>query len=280
MTLSEKAQKEIERVLLDFVNDVIHRVKTDPKVKYDPVNYHKERPFHAALLPEGIIKISKFERSFSTSLGQTVFERIAEIIGNDIYSEAIRSYRTAGTITQGELDFIERLLRELEFRGNTPREVNWEKELSELNNSQSGTKKNIEVISDLFLKSSDGKEMYFEIKSSKPNADQSKVSKEKLLKLQAIRRGQIVETYYAFPDNPYGSKENYDWPHPKRYFHMTDTNCVLMGKDFWDYIGGTGTWEELIAIFKEVGKSKKMIIFKEFLNGNNGQQSINGYLKP
>jgi len=277
MTLSEKTRKEIEKILHDFVNDVILRVKTDPNVKYDPVSYAKERPFYAALLPEGIIKVSKFERSFSTSLGQTVFERIAEIIGKDVYGEAKRTYRTIGAITQGELDYIERLLRELEFRGDTPREANWEREINELYSSQAGPKKTIEVISDLFIKSSK-KEMYFEIKSSKPNADQSKVSKEKLLKLQALR-GYNLETYYAFPDNPYGSKENYKWPHPKRYFQMDDINCVLMGKDFWDYLGGKGTWEELIEIFKQVGKSKKIVIYREFLDDNNDQQNIEKYLK-
>jgi len=265
MTFSEKTRREIKQVLVKFINRVITRVKTDPKVRYNPEKYHLEKPFHAALLPAGIIKISKFERSFSTSLGQSVFEQIALIISKESHDEAYRTHRTIGNITQGELDYIEQLLRELEFRRDSKRIPDWKKELTELHNSQSGASKSIDVISDLFIKSDD-KEMYFELKSSKPNADQSKVSKEKLLKLYALRRGKTVETYYAFPDNPYGSKENYNWPHPKRYFEITDTTCVLMGKDFWDYIGGRGTWEGLIAIFEEVGESYKMIIYKEFLN--------------
>lgn len=276
MTFSEKTRRVIKQVLVKFIDGVITRVKTNPKVRYNPEKYHLEKPFHAALLPAGIIKISKFERSFSTSLGQSVFEQIALIISKDNYDEAYRTHRTIGNITQGELDFIERLLRELEFRRESQRMPDWKKELTELHNSKSGDSKSIDVISDLYIKS-DHKEMYFELKSSKPNADQSKVSKEKLLKLQALRREKKVETYYAFPDNPYGSKENYNWPHPKRYFKITDTSNVLMGKDFWDYIGGKGTWEILIAIFEEIGKSKKETIFKEFLNDDNAS-SMDGFL--
>ncbi|MCF2143351.1 MAG: TdeIII family type II restriction endonuclease [Candidatus Heimdallarchaeota archaeon] len=264
MPLTEKVQLKIEEELERFITRVIKRVKTDPKIKYNSLGYKKEKPFHAALLPEEIIKLSKFERSFSTSLGQTVFERIAEIIGTDRYEKAARSYRTTGHITQGELDYIEKLLRELEFKSKDQKKSNWKKEVQELENSQGGPIVTIEVISDLYIQAA-GKEMYFEIKSSKPNADQTKVSKEKLLKLQAMRRGKNVETYFALPDNPYVTKENYSWSHPKRYFDMEDTNCVLMGKDFWDYLGGKGTWEELIEIFQKVGKKTKKRIFEEFL---------------
>ena len=32
---------------------------------------------------------------------------------------------------------------------------------------------------------------------------------------------------------------------------------LLIGEDFWDFIGGSGTYREIIQIFDEVGKSIK-----------------------
>ena len=37
------------------------------------------RPFHEAILPEGVLRINEFERSFSTKLG-TTFDEVARIV--------------------------------------------------------------------------------------------------------------------------------------------------------------------------------------------------------
>lgn len=31
---------------------------------------------------------------------------------------------------------------------------------------------------------------------------------------------------------------------------------VLLGREFWDLLGGTGTYNELLSIYVEVGKEK------------------------
>ena len=31
---------------------------------------------------------------------------------------------------------------------------------------------------------------------------------------------------------------------------------VLIGSEFWDLIGGTGTYDEILAIYQKVGKEK------------------------
>ena len=55
----------------------------------------------------------------------------------------------------------------------------------------------------------------FELKAPLPNSDQTKVSKEKLLKLYSMEPLQIDEAYYALPYNPYGSRQNYSWSFPQ-----------------------------------------------------------------
>jgi hypothetical protein len=258
MSISKTAQKEITEIISNQMERIITRVTFDSK------KHQQERPFHAALVPIEIWKGAKFERSFVTSLGQTVFEKIAVVIAKDHYQEAIRNYRLEGEITQGELAYIEKLLRELEHRNQQPRTPDWEEELEELKKAIRGSKQKVTVIADLYVQTAE-KELFFEIKSSKPNADQSKVSKEKLLKIQAIKKKEPVETFFALMDNPYGTKENYGWAHPKRYFDMNQSNCVLIGKEFWDYLGGNGTWEQLIELFEKVGKIYKKRINEEYL---------------
>ncbi len=47
---------------------------------------------------------------------------------------------------------------------------------------------------------------------------------------------------------------------------MIEDQCVLIGKDLWDTIGGDGTYIELLEIFEEVGAVYKSRIKKEYLN--------------
>ena len=110
------------------------------------------------------------------------------------------------------------------------------------------------------------KALPFEIKSPKPNSDQTKVSKDKILQLLHLEKPKIKGAYYALPFNPYGTKKDYDHPHPFRWFNMREDNCVLMGKDFWDHLGGNGTYEALIKVFAVVGKAYKKKIRKEYLH--------------
>jgi len=38
---------------------------------------------------------------------------------------------------------------------------------------------------------------------------------------------------------------------------MRNDSIVLIGKEFWDFVGGENTWEALIELFEEVGKDFK-----------------------
>ena len=223
-----------------------------------------------------IWKSSKFERSFVTSLGQAGFEKIACVIGADIHKSAMQGYRLQGIISEGELAYIGEVLRYLQHRNSKSVIPNWPTELSILYNKISGSQKTITVISDIYIKTNDC-EMFFELKSSKPNADQSLESKLKMLQIQAIKRGNIIETYFALPDNLYGTKQKYNHPHPMRYFDMRNSPCVIMDKDFWDKLGGQGTWEELIAIFQEVGIKYKTRIKEEYFEGKNKQKTLSDF---
>jgi len=260
MVLKESTKKKIKDEIIKVVDRVINKRTVDEP--FDMQELEEERPFHVALLPEEILKGSKFERSFVTSLGQSVWEEIARIIIEEEWGYCKRGQHIEGEIYQTQLRTIQKILNELEHaRGG--RKPNWNEEIKEVNKAGSGEKIKISVVVDLYGESK-SKKLYCELKSSKPNSDQTKVSKEKLLKIHAMKKEENFVSYFALPDNPYKTKEAYNWPHPKRWFEMTKPPVVI-GKDFWDAIGGKGTFEELIEIFKEAGEITKPRIRKEFL---------------
>lgn len=121
------------------------------------------------------------------------------------------------------------------------------------------------VISDVYAENTQTGEKYaFELKAPL-NSDQSKVSKEKMLKLYAMQPSPITAAYYALPYNPYGKKEDYAWSFPFRWFNMKEDKVVLIGNEFWDLIGGQGTYQMFISEINKLGKEYRERIYKEYL---------------
>ncbi len=97
------------------------------------------------------------------------------------------------------------------------------------------------------------------------NSDQTKVSKEKILKLYSMEPLQVDGAYYALPYNPYGRKEDYAWSFPARCFNMKEDEVVLMGDEFWEKIGGRGTYQSFVDAVNEIGRGYRDRIYREFL---------------
>jgi hypothetical protein len=105
----------------------------------------------------------------------------------------------------------------------------------------------------------------FELKGPLPNSDQTKVSKEKILKLLAMTPTSVNHAFYALPYNPYGKKEDYMWSFPARWFNMRKDPSVLIGGEFWDLIGGEGTYANFIREVNLLGREYRERIYTEYL---------------
>ena len=75
----------------------------------------------------------------------------------------------------------------------------------------------------------------------------------------------IDKAFYALPYNPYGRKEDYAWPFPQRWFNMLEDPCVLIGEEFWNIVGGSGTYSNFIIEINKLGKDYRKRIYKEYL---------------
>jgi len=259
---SKNTEDKIKTVLRTFMENVLKRRLID-----DPWDYNKYQatlPFHVALVPEEIWKGAKFERSFVTSLGMIGWEEIARIIAEDKRGFAKRGERIIGKIYKEKLNKIHDILRELEHEKN--RKPNWNSEINEIDNIKGKELIEIIVVADLYIEDIKTKEKFaFEIKSPKPNSDQTKASKDKIFQLLYMVEPKISGAFFALPFNPYGVKEKYNHPHPFRWFNMNEDKVVIMAEDFWNLLGGEGSYQALIKIFEDVGETYKERIKKEYL---------------
>ena len=122
---------------------------------------------------------------------------------------------------------------------------------------------------DLYVRTSAGDELLFEMKSPKPNKDQCLRITEGILLTHALlrRRHPQAQAYLALPYNPFGnSRSDYNWSYPKNYMPFED--AVLIGDEFWSLLGGPGTYEELLEIYQYVGRVKGKYVADALAFGN------------
>jgi len=118
---------------------------------------------------------------------------------------------------------------------------------------------------DLFVKSSDGTIYLFDLKTAKPNISNFKDFKRTLLEWVAIYLSKhphaIVKSYVAIPYNPYE-------PNPYRRWTLKGMldldNELMVAEEFWDFLGGEGSYSELLNCFERVGIELRSEIDKHF----------------
>ncbi len=261
MTKSEKIEAAIESVIESLMNRVMNRVLHE--VPFIPEEHHLKKPLYAALVPDEIFKGSHFERRFVTPFGKA-WEKLAIAAARENLGIVFQDHPINGTIKSERLRRITEILNQLENSQNE-RKPHWEDELSYVLDGN-GQDVSTRVICDIYAEDIEtGNKYAFEIKAPLPNSDQTKVSKEKLLKLYSMNPRKVNEAYFALPYNPFGNKDNYKWSFAERWFNMKEDKVVLIGNETWDKIGGSGTYELFVKTVNKVGQKYKNRIYREFL---------------
>lgn len=251
----------VVRNMMDKVMDKV--LVTDPFVAD---TFHAAKPLYAALVPDEIFKGSHFERRFVTPFG-SVWERLAVAVGTAYHGNCTQGAIVEGTVGEESLRRIQEVLNGLEhgMKGHKREKPDWDAELAYVL-AGGGEPIPVSVTCDILIESCRTKEVYaFELKAPLPNSDQTKVSKEKMFKLLAMNGHPVSEAFYALVYNPYGKKSDYAWSFPKRWFDMTSDRSVLIGDEFWDFIGGKGSYRAFINEINKLGKSYKERIYREYL---------------
>ena len=242
--------------------------------------HHSSKPLYAALVPDEIFKGSHFERRFVTPFGG-VWEKLAQVVAIEAHGNCSLGHSVNGTVGSESLRRIQEVLNRLEHnpKGELKIKPNWAAELDYVQKG-GGNPIPVSVTCDIFIHNEETNTKYaFEIKAPLPNSDQTKVSKEKMLKLLAMNPKQVDYAYYALAYNPYGEKKEYKWAFPMRWFNMHEDKSVLIGNEFWDLIGGDGTYKTFVTEINKLGKEYKERIYREFLEIEPPQNFDNSLLK-
>ncbi len=240
--MEKETKNEIIKILETCIDNTITRVE-------EQKNY---RPFHEALLTKELITASAFERSFSTSFGQGPIEEISKIIAQEDCIECERQRETMVNVNKGANDEIGRIVSSLRSNDANP---NWKNEVSRVAAFNKGDYIVRKVLSDLYIKRKD-EEIFISIKTVKPNIDQTEIAKKDMLLLKA--HNSDFKTFLCLYYNPGGDKKSdYNWTMPFKIFNMHKDECVLIGEEYWDFIGKKGTYKELLKIFEQVGASTR-----------------------
>jgi hypothetical protein len=211
------------------------------------------KPFHEAIIPEGILRIAEFERSFSTRLG-TSFEEVARLIGEKTHAVALRGYHVAGNVSLQEISKIEAIINTAGKRNGIP--ATFTALVAEVLSVGGDQTEPRSSIADLYIKTHSGDEHFFEIKSPKPNKGQCLEATSRLLQIHAInhKNRPRVNAYYAMGYNPYGSRADYKHSFAKNYMDLESQ--VLLAEEFWAIVGGDETYREVLSIYREVGRER------------------------
>jgi len=277
--ISGTTHAKIKAYLEVFIENLVERYKnreisnmTSPE-QYLGLTDSKggPKPFHAAMIPSEVLRISAFERGFVTTLG-TSFEECAKLIALDYHADAIRSHDLAGNVSTAGINEIERQVASLVGTADTLDENYLKPDLDTMIASVLDAITDEKVVRttrvDLYIKSYDDIEYYFEIKSPKPNKDQCLEMTRRILGIHLLKglSRPKVKAYYAMPYNPYGeNRSSYSWSIPIKY--MPYDKAVLIGHEFWDIVGGPTTYQELLSIYREVGREKAKYIIDSLAFG-------------
>lgn len=240
--LNNEQKEEIRIYLRKTIKEKISKYKRESK----------SMPFLSRIIQdEEKVASYSFIHSIATTLGMSIYEQVSVIISKPHCEKAKRNIKLNETLSPNQKQTINKIVNELR---NGERKANRKQEINEVLSADASNGKNQKENKTVdFYMEKDGKEYYFEIKTVKPNIDVFTKSKQKLLEWIA-RKQKPINAILAFPYNPY---------HPEPYSRFTEQGVVehgtefLIAEEYWDFLGGKGTYEELLEIFDEVGKEFK-----------------------
>jgi len=112
----------------------------------------------------------------------------------------------------------------------------------------------VQSINTMFGTSKDNVELSLDLKTAKPNMDEFKAHKRKMLEWAAYRLqanpNAKLKTGIAIPYNPYEPEPYQRWTLAGLYDLPEE---LLVADKFWDFLGSRGAYEELLTVFEAVG---------------------------
>jgi hypothetical protein len=243
MTLSPESIKSIESSIRDSLRRKFQN--------YNPES--KNMPFHFRLLGKDRMALYSFIHSLNTSFGTSIFEPVAVALAKTRFAYAESRHVPGNQISESAQLAIQIIMNNLSAASNNVNKIE-EIEIIRAVCQKGAMNTLVTVNADLFIQDAKGAMYLFDIKTVKPNISGFKDHKRTLLEWCAIKLAQSptaeIHTLVAIPYNPYESEPYQRWT----LKGMLDLPQELkVAEEFWDFLGGNGSYEELLNCFERVG---------------------------
>ncbi|MFH0735159.1 MAG: TdeIII family type II restriction endonuclease [bacterium] len=243
MQLTANQQQNIKNVLRNSLRHKFNSYKPEPAVM----------PFHTRLLGKDRMALFSFIHSLNTNFGTSIFEPVALALANENFIFSASQQTSGNFIYTGALQVIQEIMDDLSIAKTLPKKEDEILRIREV--CQQGLKREVKPTKvDLKLIDNNDKIYLIDLKTAKPNAGEFKGFKRTLLEWAAVTFAENptadIETLIAIPYNPYEPKPYSRWT----MRGMIDIDIELkVASEFWDFLGGSGAYEDLLTIFEEIG---------------------------
>lgn len=209
--------------------------------------------FHHRLLGKDRIALFSFIHSLNTKFSTLFYEPVAIALARGRFKVAEAQVKPFNMISTDAQQQIQTIMDELWVAERKPNRCIEMKEIRQV--CQTGTLKQVKQTRvDLWLENYDGALFLIDLKPVKPSWNHIEGYKRTLLKRTAAELTRdpevIVNTMIGIPYNPYEPKPYEQWT----LKGMLDRNHeVLIAEDLWDFLGGEGTYEDMLNAFEDAG---------------------------
>lgn len=243
MRLTENTKQSIQ----DYIVNTL-RYKFKNYVVGDEV-----MPFHYRLLGKDRMALFSFIQSINTMFGTSIFEQTAVRLAHDRFKVSKNHEKAFNKISSEAQSTIQSIIDQLSSSKIAPDKPK-ETELIIKTTNKAGLHDIRTPLVDVWLETHDEELYLIDIKTVKPNIGSFITYKRTLLEWVAVELAKDekrkIHSLIAMPYNPFEPEPYKSW----QLRGMLDLNHeLLVGKAFWDFVGGEGAYEDLLDCFETAG---------------------------
>lgn len=197
-------------------------------------------------IPEKDRRMYSGIQSLLTTFGQSFYEDMAVSIASVNSDKVERFWNSNPQVSKDRVAKINDIVNSLANKTNKPDRAKEIREILDIPNKNL-TRVDNGMIVDVYVKQGN-KEYYFEIKTVGPNIRGFRSHKEQVLTWVA-RADKDIHAALVLPYNPFLPN-----PYKRPGSEIMELGKdLLVGKDFWDILGGKGCYEDVEDAFRRIG---------------------------
>ena len=229
---------------------------------YTPETNHM--PFHHRLLGRDRMALFSFIHSLNTTFGVSIYEPVALELARERFRRAETQVKPAGKISTEAHQQIQTIIDGLVSATREPDRTVETEEIRAV--CQAGDLNRVKLTQvDIWLENHEGELFLIDLKTVKPNVKGFESYKRTLLEWTAAELardpGAAINTIIGIPYNPYEPEPYRRWT-MRGMFDMP--NEILVAEELWNFIGGEGSYADLLAAFELAGTELRSEIDEYF----------------